>query len=296
MTAPTVADPVRISKIAGRYLVFDADSVARLRRQQNTCGMLVGTTPQQPTQNIFLGLPIEIREEEASTLVQTGAAVVVDSLAEHQAALRAPGEAHRVYKESLRRRKQAAQMAIAEQKAEAARFSASKKRGSAKAAQSSVTPEAAAAAADGESSLFETDPVQKAPPTEQRPKELAVTPTSSTELLSAEIRDENTVGNIPGGPLSRFLQNEGYYMTPGLRFGSQYSIYPGDPLRFHAHFMANEYGWDEPIPIVNIVGGGRLATAVKKAFLLGGEEPPGPHGESLSDGRVRTFSVEWAAM
>lgn len=82
-------------------------------------------------------------------------------------------------------------------------------------------------------------------------------------------------------------------MTPGLRFGAQYSIYPGDPLRFHAHFMANQYDWCQEIPILDIVGGGRLATAVKKAFLIGGEQPATEATDNLT---VRTFSVEWAGM
>lgn len=81
-------------------------------------------------------------------------------------------------------------------------------------------------------------------------------------------------------------------MTPGLRFGSKYSVYPGDPLRFHAHFMANEYGWDEPIPTLEIVEGGRLATAVKKAFLIGGKKT----GDGEAEEEIRTFSIEWAAM
>jgi tRNA-splicing endonuclease subunit Sen34 len=93
---------------------------------------------------------------------------------------------------------------------------------------------------------------------------------------------------VPEAPLARFLQAGGYHMTPGLRFGSRYSVYPGDPLRFHAHFMANQYAWDEPIPVMEIVQGGRLATAVKKAFLVGGEDP--------STKEVRTFSIEWASM
>jgi tRNA-splicing endonuclease subunit Sen34 len=83
-------------------------------------------------------------------------------------------------------------------------------------------------------------------------------------------------------------------MTPGLRFGAKYSVYPGDPLRFHAHFMANQYGWDEEIPILDIVAGGRLATAVKKAYLIGGQQPQ--TDESVDDRRMRTFSIEWAAM
>lgn len=82
-------------------------------------------------------------------------------------------------------------------------------------------------------------------------------------------------------------------MTPGLRFGARYSVYPGDPLRFHAHFMANQYDWNEEIPILDVVSGGRLATAVKKAFLMGGHQAP---SETMLQPPLRTISIEWAAM
>uniref|UniRef100_A0A8H7N6T3 tRNA-intron lyase n=1 Tax=Bionectria ochroleuca TaxID=29856 RepID=A0A8H7N6T3_BIOOC len=80
-----------------------------------------------------------------------------------------------------------------------------------------------------------------------------VTPTSSRDLIPADVDREFEVSDTPEGPLARYLQDGGYHTTPGLRFGSEYSVYPGDPLRFHAHFMANQYDWDEEIPILDII-------------------------------------------
>ena len=118
----------------------------------------------------------------------------------------------------------------------------------------------------------------------------AVTPTSSEYLVEFDKGSASTQhsNNLQASPFVRYLQRTGYYMTPGLRFGSMYSVYPGDPLRFHAHFMANEYGWEEEFSMLDIVGGGRLATAVKKAFLIGGKPEEG--------GEIKTFSIEWASM
>lgn len=79
-------------------------------------------------------------------------------------------------------------------------------------------------------------------------------------------------------------------MLPGLRFGCSYSCYPGDPLRFHSHFLAVAYRWDEEIKLLDIVGGGRLGTGVKKGYVIGGVDP-----DDGQDG-VRTFCFEWAAM
>lgn len=286
------APPVRICKIAGRYLVFDPAAVALLRRKDNINGTLVGTTPQQPTQNIFLGLPVELRPEEADAVVRRKAAYVVDDVAAHRAALPSPDkEARRAYVETLRRRKQAAQQAFAEKSAKKAADVAGRL-GHPKA---SVTPTCSPSNVvhDGHGHPPGTGAEPSARQNDGRIRIGGLTPASSAGLISRDADAEFDAGQTIEGPLCRFLQGAGYYMTPGLRFGAHYSVYPGDPLRFHAHFMANQYDWNDEIPILDVVSGGRLATAVKKAFLIGGQRPP---SEESPSGPVRTFSVEWAAM
>ena len=63
--------------------------------------------------------------------------------------------------------------------------------------------------------------------------------------------------------------------------------YPGDPLRFHSHFITRGLGWDEEIDLIDIVGGGRLGTGVKKAWMFGGQPDRGDTAET------RVFCVEW---
>lgn len=285
MTALEAPFPVRIARIAGRYLIFDTEVAALLRRQVNTNGVLVGTAPQQPTQNIFLGLPIELRPEEVEALIRKGVAYVVDGAAAHQDALqsyRDPAK-RQAYIDSLRKQKDIAQAALAERSAQRATEVADKLK------RSKNQKGAAAAAAATDGSTATTSHVKTTA--------IGVTPTSSVGLVPEGIdqqhRRTDELSVDEAGPLCRHLLDSGYHMTPGLRFGAQYSVYPGDPLRFHAHFMASEYSWDEPIPILDIVSGGRLATAVKKAFLLGGEQPA---ADADSEPQVRTFCLEWAAM
>lgn len=286
---------VRISKIAGRFLVFDAAGASILRREQNTCGTLVGTVPQLPTQNIFLGLPIELRPEEVLSLVQREAAHVVDDVTAHQTALRSSDRS--AYIESIRRKRQAAQRVLAEKHAQKAAQSANK---FGRSHTSPSPPEKTTCRTVDDPDrpyLFENSaPEPSAAKGESQMKFSGLTPTTSTELVSADADRRSKVNDaLEDCPLARFLQGSGYFMTPGLRFGARYSVYPGDPLRFHAHYMTNQYDWDEDIPLLHIVEASRLATAVKKAFLIGGEEPS---NSSVSDSHatVRTFSIEWAGM
>jgi tRNA-splicing endonuclease subunit Sen34 len=98
---------------------------------------------------------------------------------------------------------------------------------------------------------------------------------------------------------------------PGLRFGCHYNSYPGDPLRYHSHFAATGLGWDDEFDLLDVVGGGRLATGTKKAYMIGGEDADvvrkkrtdGEAAGLFSDGskedggrEVRAFSIEWAAL
>lgn len=299
----TESDPgrvVRISKIAGRYLVFDLQDVVYLRRHHNICAVFVGTMPQNPTQNIFMGLPVELLAEEVSVLVNKGAAYIADDAVEHLSRLSAMDETSRkAYLQSLKTQRKRAQATMDEERI--ARSAEAKAKGLAKRKQQQQ-PEPIKV--EGES-LFEAAPqVEPA----QSPVHTATLQTASgapgiTPGTSAGLVDGGTELTGPDVPTPRplfaHLNSRGYFITPGLRFGGDYSVYPGDPFRYHAHFMATSYGWDEEISMLDLVGSGRLATAVKKGYMLGGQKPrtEGDGEKDLVDGgEVRAFCMEWAGM
>ena len=295
--AVSEAPSIRIAFIANRYLIFDPQAASLLRRQQNSCGNLVGTLHQQPTQNVFLGMPVEIRAEEAQALVARGAAYIVDDVAAHRAALRdGQGEKKR-YIAGLRRQKMETDKALRELHAEREVKRAEMLAMSKKPKADKQTPPVASDTQANEESVFEQPKSKAATPTSTQTSPLdlwAITPTTSNDLLPpASDRDFRNAQPLES-PFARYLQGSGYFTTPGLRFGCRYSVYPGDPLRFHAHYMANDYDWDEAIPILDIVEAGRLATAVKKSFLIGGEDKD--QASPSGDGVVRAYSLEWAGM
>jgi tRNA-splicing endonuclease subunit Sen34 len=108
------------------------------------------------------------------------------------------------------------------------------------------------------------------------------------DLPSQTISPEELSKCIPSRDGTRYkvyeyLHNAGYWMTPGLRFGCDFTAYPGDPLRFHSHFMVHVEQTDQ-LPILSLVSGGRVATQTRKAWLLAG----------MVSSSVRVFSIEWA--
>lgn len=138
------------------------------------------------------------------------------------------------------------------------------------------------------------------------PEPYAITPTTSYPPLTAPRPPSIHSSELPEVPVSyplfKHLHSKDYFLAPGLRFGCQYMAYPGDPLRFHSHFLCNGMDWDQEFDLLDLVGGGRLGTGVKKGFLIGGEqkkvqEPDGKATatDERSDG-VRAFCIEWGGM
>jgi tRNA-splicing endonuclease subunit Sen34 len=137
-----------------------------------------------------------------------------------------------------------------------------------------------------------------APVASSEPTPWAVTPTTSIPPLNPIPPPPQQALPLPDVPTSyplfKHLHEKSYFMSPGLRFGCQYTAYPGDPLRFHSHFLCSGMDWEEEFDLLDIVGGGRLGTGVKKGYLIGGQEVNETKEEE--DQGVRTFCIEWGGM
>ena len=306
MPHPTdaITEPIPISLVAGRYLLYDIDVVTYLRRTHNICGVLIGGIPQAPQQNVFQGLPLELLPEEAKLLVEKNIGYVVDDAAWHANYYTTlHGKDRQDYLNSLRSqglKASQASNAIARQKQEKALA----RQAIIKSTKTLATEEAKvgdpASSTGGSDSNHRpaspalSDTSKYSSRAWDASKPLAMTP--STSYNSSSLPKNPIPPSDPIAPASyplfAHLHARKYFMMPGLRFGCNYNVYPGDPLRFHSHFLATSYGWDEEIAMLDLVGGGRLGTGVKKGFLIGGEDV-----ESEAEGdRVRTFVLEWAGM
>jgi tRNA-splicing endonuclease subunit Sen34 len=321
-----MAELVRITKVGGRYLVFEVEDVASLRREHCICAVLVGTTPQNPTQNLFSGLPLELLPEEAKLLVDKGVAYVVDEAISHLAHLTSMDTtAKHAYLQSLRTRRQHISRVLdkedAIRKAEGAkrRGRQKSKRTQTRADSPPVVEKAALPLSpppkNDEASVLPGTNAQREDPllsSSTQPMAVGTTVPLAVVASNRHLTATTSVNMLPDAkahivsaeapssyPLYSYLNSKGYYITPGIRFGADYSVYPGDPFRYHAHFMATSFGWDEEITLLDLVSGGRLGTGVKKGFLIGGQAPrEGTAGDTKDavETRLRTFTLEWAAM
>jgi tRNA-splicing endonuclease subunit Sen34 len=283
--------PIPISLITQRYLLFDIAAVSYLRREHNICGVLIGSIPQSPSQNLFLGLPLELMPEEAQLLIAKGVAYTVDDARAHDEMLHEVDLARREkYIATLRQEGQTVWKTRSMQKEQAFRKKVLRDRTS---KSSGESPPGGAFQDADDTPIDDTDSVFSAAlsaldVTKSNFYTVGVTPATSTPLLHISPTSIALGDAVPQTyPLFKHLHDRGYFLSPGLRFGCQYMAYPGDPLRYHSHFLVDGKKWDDAINLMDIVGGGRLGTGVKKAYLLGGTDP---------EGQVKTFSIEWAGM
>ncbi|TGO89625.1 hypothetical protein BPOR_0100g00070 [Botrytis porri] len=283
MSPNIVPEPVAISFIAGRYLLFDIDVVTHLRRTYHICGVLTGTIPQIPQQNLFLGLPVELLPEEAKVLVDKKIAYIVEDTPWHKQNFSSlEGLVRKKYLESLKTEAFKAKRAADTEARKRTEHALAKK--ALKGGSGSLPSTSRPSNYSQDAISNESDPLFE----DERPASRV----SSVASSSTKSWDPSVPSSYP---LFAHLHSRDYFMTPGLRFGCDYTVYPGDPLRFHSHFVATGYEWDEDIRLLDIVGGGRLGTGVKKGFLIGGESPEQKLVEEENDG-VRTFCIEWGGM
>ncbi|KAK0282062.1 tRNA-splicing endonuclease subunit [Friedmanniomyces endolithicus] len=157
-------------------------------------------------------------------------------------------------------------------------------------------------------------PATSYPPLVATPPPPRSNPATPTHPSRDPAEDVHQLPDVPlSYPLYRYLHSKGYFLMPGLRFGCQYTAYPGDPLRFHSHFLCSGMGWDEEFDLLDLVTGGRMGTGVKKGYLLGGISKAGSkaggrrgrvryseeEGIGIDGGEeevVRTFCIEWGGM
>ncbi|EHB18872.1 tRNA-splicing endonuclease subunit Sen34 [Heterocephalus glaber] len=85
----------------------------------------------------------------------------------------------------------------------------------------------------------------------------------------------------------RDLWERGFFLSAAGKFGGDFLVYPGDPLRFHAHYIAQCWAPEDPIPLQDLVSAGRLGTSVRKTLLLCSPQP---------DGKVAYTSLQWASL
>ncbi|KAJ2781235.1 tRNA-splicing endonuclease subunit [Coemansia javaensis] len=88
--------------------------------------------------------------------------------------------------------------------------------------------------------------------------------------------------------LFRDLHARGFYVTRGVKFGGDYLLYPGEPMRHHSSHVVTLVDRDQGLAPRELVAVGRVCTAVKKTRLLSAWDP--------GRGRFTHIALSWSGM
>jgi tRNA-intron endonuclease len=64
------------------------------------------------------------------------------------------------------------------------------------------------------------------------------------------------------------LRDRGYIVTPGIKFGCDFAVYERGPGLDHAPYLVQVFRGTDDLTATGVVLAGRLATTVKKQFIL----------------------------
>ena len=90
-----------------------------------------------------------------------------------------------------------------------------------------------------------------------------ITPEHLTEMCKKEVHEFGKKYMV-----YKNFRDKGYIINPGIKFGCDFAVYQKGPGIDHAPFLIQVYTRNESITSTGIVLAGRLATTVKKQFIL----------------------------
>ncbi len=90
-----------------------------------------------------------------------------------------------------------------------------------------------------------------------------LTPTQLHEVCEASYTD--FAGKFM---VYRKLRDDGFVVTPGIKFGSDFAVYEHGPGIDHAPYIVQVESPDSKMTATSMVRSGRLATTVRKQFII----------------------------
>ncbi|KAG3255664.1 tRNA splicing endonuclease subunit 34, transcript variant X1 [Ictidomys tridecemlineatus] len=301
----------------GRSLVWGAEAVQALRERLGVGGRTVGALPRGPRQNSRLGLPLLLMPEEARLLAEIGAVTLVSvprpDPARHGLALasfkrqqeQSFQEQSALAAEARETRRQELLEKISEGQA-AKKQKLEQNSGSCESQQAPGSQVAEGnETGDSQASGEQEEAVSSSPqpglsdgvdplPRSALLVQLATARPRPVKAKPLDWRVQSKDWPHAGRPahelryrIYKDLWERGFFLSAAGKFGGDFLVYPGDPLRFHAHYIAQCWAPDDPIPLQDLVSAGRLGTSVRKTLLL-----CSPHG----NGMVAYTSLQWASL
>lgn len=314
---------IEISAISGGFYIWNAQDVVCVREDHRIVGMLVGSLPRLPRQNVQLGLPLQLSVYEARLLLDKGLAQlydVSDQLSEPTSEDVAAFEAsrQRLYIEQLEACKQSRQDMMMKnlerivdgkrKKMLQARKAVhgdgdgdgdvdkdSKRRRKKKLKKISGEHRTAEDNSDEEQMQAEIrQQIENVEVPVSLPDKAVCVQIHTAEIRCRKNCSSTTEWRFPMSSTDTlkyhvfsYFWEKGYFLTAGGKFGGDFLVYPGDPSRFHSFYIAVCIEHDKSLSVLDLVSLGRLGTSVKKTTVLCSVD---------NEGQVHCTSLQWSGV
>ncbi|XP_026730983.1 tRNA-splicing endonuclease subunit Sen34 isoform X1 [Trichoplusia ni] len=268
----------------GIAYVWNSEDWYNLRSNHRICGALIGSIPSFPRQNDFLGLPMALRSEEAALLVEKG----ICNLFEMPNLTKRPSEEEKqiineLEQTVLSEQTEALKKRKIEQLSQKIEIIVAGKR------QKLLSKGVTDIQLDKQTLLQEEiNKLPKLAPTYvlmHLPTEHYI-PTEK-QTLGIDVLSPSVVHGTGAikYKIFKYLWEKGHHVTTGFKFGCDYLLYPGDPVRFHATYMVRCINdQTSTLSPKEFVAFGRLSVAVNKLAVL---------AFCNSHGKIECQTLQW---
>ncbi|XP_041038307.1 tRNA-splicing endonuclease subunit Sen34 [Carcharodon carcharias] len=266
----------------GRALVWSAEEAQQLRENHGLCGSPVGSLARQPRQNCRLGLPLLLLPEEAQLLAEEGLGLLVkprdrEEREEEEEEREEERERHRQLLGRLCSEQR--QLALQEKRKRleglSERIREGRRHKRTRRLRGDTAPEAGDEGHPGPlKELEELERTFTFPPENTLVQIHTICPRPRRfEVVDWRLPSDDWPYPADSTHALRYcvfkdLRAKGYQLTSGGKFGGDFLVYPGDPMRFHAHYIAICLPFGTGQPLQDTVTAGRLGSNVKKTILL----------------------------
>ncbi|CAG8556065.1 1423_t:CDS:2 [Ambispora leptoticha] len=260
-----ISPPFKVYVLDDKAFVWDPDVVHKLRVAYRVVGSLIGTLPRLPMQNLYFGLPLTLIPEEVTLLLSR------DARKTHTMPTKGQLDQFNRLRIEDEQRQENEYLQIRNEKSAMYRKEIGIKIESHATSSSTDNPD-----------ITDTDINQKFLTTKFSP--IVHLPTTSNsfawynEDYSFTTIKQAAAAKIWCWPSTkkdhhRFkvfsdLWKRGYFITNGIKFGGDFLLYSGDPLRYHSQIIATIVDINRPVSALDIITFGRIGTITKKSQLL----------------------------
>ncbi|XP_022322892.2 tRNA-splicing endonuclease subunit Sen34-like [Crassostrea virginica] len=284
--------PIKVYLQNDKPLVWSSKDAVELREEWRIVGCLTGSLPRLPRQNNHLGLPLQLSKEEVTLLLEKGAIVLLTEFTE----LKEPSEMDK--KEFMEYREASYQTQVElfrdERKKEISHNMANiiegkKAKARKEREERERSNEEAKLAKDPEDFSIDVETL----PTPPIPRKFSLiqlfteSPYQPSKEVAADWHFPHSKQDHLRYLVYKDLWDQGYFLSNGSKFGGDFLVYPGDPSRYHSHYIVICLPHDKQMSTLDLVRMGRLGSNVRKTVLLCSESSPN---------EVAYTSLQWSGI